>query len=147
MVDGREGQVLVNPDAEASSAYRKLEREFFLLRDELAANRDQPAATADGVALELLANINGVTDAEAACAMGAAAVGLFRTEYIYLTHPSIPSEEEQFEVYCRIIDASPGRRVTIRTLDIGGDKTVPYLGHQHAGAESVPGLAEHPPVV
>ncbi len=134
IVDGREGQVIVNPDAEVKSAFRKLEREFFLLKDQLAANRDQPARTVDGVELELLSNINGVTDAEAAVAMGAAAVGLFRTEYLYLTHPSIPSEEEQFEAYCRIIDASPGRRVTIRTLDIGGDKTVPYFGHHHQEA-------------
>jgi phosphotransferase system enzyme I (PtsI) len=134
IVDGREGQVIVNPDAEAKSAYRKLEREFFLLKDQLAANRDQPARTIDGVELELLANVNGVTDAAAAAAMGATAVGLFRTEYIYLTHPDIPSEEEQYEVYCRIVDASPARRVTIRTLDIGGDKTVPYLGHHHQEA-------------
>ena len=134
VVDGREGQVMVNPDAETVSAYRKLEREFFHLKDQLAENRDQPAVTADGVRLELQANINGVADAKAAVAMGAAGVGLFRTEYIYLAHPDVPDEEEQLDVYREILAASPEHRVTIRTLDIGGDKTVPYLGHTHQEA-------------
>jgi phosphotransferase system enzyme I (PtsI) len=129
VVDGREGNVLINPPPEIRSAYRKLEREFFLLRDQLATNRDQPAQTADGIELELLANINNVADAKAAVAMGAKGIGLFRTEYLYLTHHDIPDEEEQYQTYCQIIEASPGHQVTIRTLDIGGDKTVPYLGH------------------
>jgi phosphotransferase system enzyme I (PtsI) len=134
VVDGREGYVSVNPSPESLSAYRKLEREFFHLKDELAANRDQPAVTADGIPLELLANINNVADAQAAIAMGATGVGLFRTEYLYLTHPDVPDEEEQLAVYRDIVAASPGRQVTIRTLDIGGDKTVPYLGHTHQEA-------------
>jgi phosphotransferase system enzyme I (PtsI) len=134
VVDGRGGHVLVNPDAEQRAAYLKLEREFFLLKDQLAANRDQPARTADGIDLELLANVNSAADARAAAAMGASGVGLFRTEYIYLTHPDVPDEEEQFQAYCEVIDASPNRYVTIRTLDIGGDKTVPYLGHTHQEA-------------
>jgi phosphoenolpyruvate-protein phosphotransferase (PTS system enzyme I) len=129
VVDGREGYVLVNPPPETKSAYKKLEREFFLLRDQLATNRDQPAITADGIELELLANINNVADAQSAVAMGAQGIGLFRTEYLYLTHHDIPDEDEQFEAYRQIIQASPGHSVTIRTLDIGGDKTVPYLGH------------------
>jgi phosphotransferase system enzyme I (PtsI) len=134
VVDGREGHVLVNPPPETASAFRKLEREFFHLKDQLAANREHPAVTADGERLELLANINSVADARAACAMGATGIGLFRTEYLYLTHASVPDEEEQVAVYRDIIDASPGHQVTIRTLDIGGDKTVPYLGHTHQEA-------------
>jgi phosphoenolpyruvate-protein phosphotransferase (PTS system enzyme I) len=134
VVDGRDGHVHVNPDAESRAAYRKLEREFFHLKDELAANRDQPAITADGVELSFLANINSVADAQAAKAMGAAGVGLFRTEYLYLTHPDVPDEEEQLKTYRAIIAAAPQHQVTIRTLDIGGDKTVPYLGHHHKEA-------------
>ncbi len=134
VVDGRDGHVTVNPDPETRSAYRKLEREYFHLKDELAENRNQPAVTADGVTLQLLANINGVADARAAEAMGAAGVGLFRTEYIYLTHPDIPDEEEQLTTYRDIVAATPNHQVTIRTLDIGGDKTVPYLGHHHKEA-------------
>jgi phosphotransferase system enzyme I (PtsI) len=129
IVDGREGHVVIKPDAETTSAYLKLQREFFDLKDTLAENRDQPAVTADGINVELLANINNVADARAAAAMGASGVGLFRTEYIFLTHPDVPDEEQQFEAYREIIAASPNRQVTIRTLDLGGDKTVPYLGH------------------
>jgi phosphotransferase system enzyme I (PtsI) len=129
VVDGREGHVIVNPDAETTSAFIKLQREFFDLKDKLAVNRDQPAVTADGEAVELLANINNISDAQAAVAMGASGVGLFRTEYIFLTHRDVPDEEEQLQAYREIIEASPNRCVTIRTLDLGGDKTIPYLGH------------------
>jgi phosphotransferase system enzyme I (PtsI) len=134
VVDGRSGHVIVNPAAEVLSAYLKLEREFFTLQDQLVENRDLAALTADGEPIQLLANINGVSDAEAAVVMGADGVGLYRTEYLYLTHQDVPDEEEQLAVYRRIIQASPGRSVTIRTLDIGGDKTVPYLGHTHQEA-------------
>ena len=129
VVDGREGHVLVNPDAETTSAYLKLQREFFDLKDALAENRDQPAVTADGETVQLLANINSLSDAQAAVAMGASGVGLFRTEYIFLTHPDVPDEQQQLDAYREIIQASPNHQVTIRTLDLGGDKTIPYLGH------------------
>ena len=134
IVDGREGHVLINPDEETRRAYLKLEREFFVLRDQLAENRDQPAVTADGEKIELLGNINGLHDAQTAAAMGADGVGLFRTEYLYLAHHDVPDEDEQRSVYGEIIAASPNHDVTIRTLDIGGDKTVPYLGHTHQEA-------------
>ncbi len=129
VIDGREGHVLVNPDAETTSAYLKLQREFFDLKDALAENRDHPAVTADGHKIQLLANINSLSDAKAATAMGASGVGLFRTEYIFLTHPDVPDEDQQLAAYREIIEASPNRQVTIRTLDLGGDKTIPYLGH------------------
>ncbi len=134
VVDGRAGVVEINPNAESLAAFRKLEREFFDLRDQLAANRDDPALTADGAELKLEANINGVDDAEAAHAMGASGIGLYRTEYLYLTHADLPDEDEQYEVYRQIVAASPNHNVTIRTLDIGGDKTVAYLGHDHKEA-------------
>ena len=134
IVDGREGHVIVNPDVETLTAFRKLEREFFHLKDELAANRDQSPHTADGVPLELLANVNNLTDSKAAKAMGASGVGLYRTEYLFVAHADVPDEEEQLAVYRQIIDEAPEHRLTIRTLDIGGDKTVPYLGHDHQEA-------------
>lgn len=134
IVDGRDGHVIINPDPEVLAAYRKLEREFVHLRDQLAHNRDQPAVTRDGVPLELLANINGVADAQAAVAMGASGVGLYRTEYLYLTHASVPDEEEQLEIYREVLAASPNHSATIRTLDIGGDKSVPFLGRSQQEA-------------
>jgi phosphoenolpyruvate-protein phosphotransferase len=134
VVDGREGHVIVNPDSETEAAYRKLEREFVDLRDQLAHNRDIPCRTADGIELELLANINGVADCRNATAMGACGVGLYRTEYLYLTHPSVPDEEEQVENYRAVLKAAPNHQLTIRTLDIGGEKTVPFLGRNHREA-------------
>jgi phosphotransferase system enzyme I (PtsI) len=134
VVDGRAGIVEVNPNAEALAAFKKLEREFFDLRDQLAANREEEPKTSDGVALKLEGNINGVPDAKACSAMGASGVGLYRTEYLYLTHRDLPDEDEQYEVYREIVGSAPNHNVTIRTLDIGGDKTVAYLGHDHTEA-------------
>ncbi|MEK6234796.1 MAG: hypothetical protein N2C14_08795, partial [Planctomycetales bacterium] len=131
------------------SAYRKVQREFVNLKDQLAECRDQPAVTVDGESLQLMANINSLSDARAAEAMGAAGVGLYRTEYLFLTHPSVPDEEEQHDAYREIIQASPEGPVTIRTLDLGGDKTVAYLGHSREanpfmGWRSIRLSFEHP---
>ena len=149
IVDGREGVVLVRPNAETIAAYRKMQREFFDLKDRLVLNRDQPAVSADGVRVELLANINNLADAQAAGKVGASGVGLFRTEYLFLTHQDVPDEEEQYQHYRQIIEDSPHRLVTIRTLDLGGDKTVPYLGNRHEanpfmGWRSIRLSFEHP---
>lgn len=149
VVDGREGHVIINPDAEVEAAYRKLQREFVDLKDSLATNREQHAVTADGQTVDLLANINNIADAKAAVAMGATGVGLYRTEYLFLTHPDVPDEEEQLAAYKEVIDASPNRSVTVRTLDLGGDKTIPYLGHDRQanpfmGWRSIRLSFEHP---
>jgi len=130
VVDGREGHVIVRPDQEATMAYRKVQREFFHLKDSLISNRDEPARSLDGTRVELLANINNVADAHAANSVGATGVGLFRTEYLFLTHHDVPGEEEQYEYYKQIVLNAPNQSVTIRTLDLGGDKTVPYLGRR-----------------
>ncbi len=130
IVDGRDGMVILRPDQEATAAYRKVQREFFDIKDRLVANRDLPALSADGTRVELLANINNLADAQASQTVGATGVGLFRTEYLFLTHLDVPGEEEQYEYYRRIILNSPNQTVTIRTLDLGGDKTVPYLGRR-----------------
>jgi phosphoenolpyruvate-protein phosphotransferase len=129
VMDGRDGSVYVKPDPEVEAAYRKVQREYVDLRDRLIDNRDQEAISCDGTDVELLANVNGLADAELAVKTGACGVGLYRTEYLFLTHPTVPSEEEQLAAYRAVIEASPNRRVTIRTLDLGGDKMVPYLGH------------------
>ncbi|HEV7224966.1 MAG TPA: phosphoenolpyruvate--protein phosphotransferase [Pirellulales bacterium] len=149
VVDGREGQVLVNPDVETQRAYRRLQREFVDLKDHLAENRDQPAVSADGEPLELLANISSLADARAVAAMGGGGVGLYRTEYLFLTHPDVPDEEEQVKNYRAVIAASPQHRVTFRTLDVGGDKKMRYLGLDHEanpfmGWRSIRLSFEHP---
>ncbi len=129
-LDGREGVVHVRPEPEVESAYRKLQREYFDLRDRLVENRDQEAVTTDGEKVEILANINNAADAVSAGHVGAVGVGLYRTEYLFLTHPSVPTEEEQYTAYRAAIEAAPNRSVTIRTLDLGGDKMVPYIARQ-----------------
>lgn len=127
IVDGREGHVLIDPGPEVESAYRKLQREYVVMRNKLVENRDQEAISADGIRVELLANVSNVNDAIAAGNSGAVGVGLYRTEYLFLTHGSVPTEEEQFETYRKVIEAAPNHSVVIRTLDLGGDKQVPYL--------------------
>jgi phosphoenolpyruvate-protein phosphotransferase len=127
-LDGREGHVHLNPGPEVEAAYRKLQREYVNLRDRLIENRDLDAVTPDGARVELLANVNSQADADMAARVGATGVGLYRTEYLFLTHPTVPTEEEQLAAYRAVIEAAPNRSVTIRTLDLGGDKHVPYLG-------------------
>ena len=149
VVDGREGHVFVNPDVETQRAYRRLQRDFVDLKDHLAENRNQPAVSADGEEVELLANISNLADARTAAAMGAGGVGLYRTEYLFLTHADVPDEEEQVKNYRAVIAASPAHRVTFRTLDVGGDKKMRYLGVEHEanpfmGWRSIRLSFEHP---
>src|SRR5262249_52674530 len=133
ILDGREGVVHVNPGPEVESAYRKLQREYVHLRDRLVENRDQEALSRCNTRVELLANVNSPADAATAVRAGAVGVGLYRTEYLFLTHQAVPSEEEQLATYRSVIEASPEGSVTVRTLDLGGDKQVPYLGsHREA---------------
>jgi phosphoenolpyruvate-protein phosphotransferase len=128
-LDGREGHVHLRPGPEVEAAYRKLQREYVHMRDRLIENRDQQPITADGLHVDLLANVNGPADAVMASQVGAGGVGLYRTEYLFLTHPTVPNEEEQLAAYRAVIEAAPNKMVTIRTLDLGGDKQVPYLGN------------------
>jgi phosphotransferase system enzyme I (PtsI) len=130
-LDGREGTVYLNPGPEVEAAYRKLQREYVDLCGRLVENSDLEPVTADGIRLELLANVNSPADAAVACTVGASGVGLYRTEYLFLTHPSVPDEEEQLAAYRAVIEAAPNQTVTIRTLDLGGDKHVPYLGDRN----------------
>ncbi len=149
IVDGREGIVIVNPGPEVEAAYRKLQREYVDLRDSLVENRDLQSITKDGEQVELLANVNTVIDAAAATGVGASGVGLFRTEYVFLTHPTVPTEEEQVDAYRKVIAAAPNHSVVVRTLDLGGDKQVKYFSHYRQtnpfmGWRSIRMSSEHP---
>lgn len=149
VVDAREGLVVADPGPEALGAYRKMVRENASIFGRLVENRDRKSVTADGRPIELLANVNNAADARMATASGAAGVGLYRTEYLFLTHPTVPDEEEQIRVYREVIDASPGRKTVLRTLDLGGDKQVPWLGTHHEanpfmGFRSIRMIRKHP---
>ena len=127
-VDGREGTVYVHPGAEVEAAYRKLQREYSHMRDRIIENCDQQPISPDGIRVDILANVSNPNDAKLAKQVGASGVGLYRTEFLFLGHASVPDEEEQFHVYKEVIENAPNQQVTIRTLDLGGDKHVPYLG-------------------
>jgi phosphoenolpyruvate-protein phosphotransferase len=126
-LDGLDGFVYVNPDAEVAAAYRRLQEQYADQRERLFENAGQEPATADGTRLELLANANGPADAAMASRVGAGGVGLYRSEYLFLMHPSLPDEDEQYAAYREVIEAAPGRAVAVRTLDLGSDKQLPYL--------------------
>ncbi len=127
VLDGSHGLVLVNPTAAIVEEYRK-KREIFIQEvRRLAALKDLPAVTTDGVRIELLANIATAEDMEQALAFGAEGVGLLRTELLFMERDSFPTEDEQVRYYKTILLRAGNRMVTIRTLDIGGDKPLPYL--------------------
>jgi phosphoenolpyruvate-protein phosphotransferase len=126
-LDGETGEVLVSPTRDDLARYEA--RADSIARDH---GRDLeeaaiPATTKDGVAIELLANIGSPDEAEGAVAMGARGVGLFRTEFLFLERSSPPSEDEQADAYGRVVAAFAPHPVTIRLLDVGGDKPIPYL--------------------
>ena len=129
-LDGHEGHAHINPDFEVEAAYQRRQRDEADRRDRPAGNRDREPVTVDGIRVELLANVNGPDDTALASRVGAGGVGLYRTEYLFLTHPGMPDEEEQLAAYRAVVEAAPGRTVTIRALDLGADKSVAYLGRR-----------------
>lgn len=127
LVDGTEGVVVIDPNATVNDHYRAKadgQREH---ANNLLATASRPAITSDGVPIEVVANIASRDDALQAVRHGADGIGLLRTEFLFLDRPQPPSENEQLEAYLSIADALGGRRLTVRTLDVGGDKPIPYL--------------------
>ena len=120
---------ILNPDDATLGAYDEHRREFVQLSRALVAEVAGPATTKDGEPVELLANINCAADATEAARVGASGIGLYRTEFFYLTSPLAPTEDEQIVEYRKVLGTGPGGPVTIRTLDLGGDKTIPFLTH------------------
>ncbi|WP_127506117.1 phosphoenolpyruvate--protein phosphotransferase [Paenibacillus humicus] len=127
ILDAVEGKVIVAPSDSQLQDYqaRKREYEDYKLRMQQFVNR--PSVTTDGHEVELASNIGGVEDLEKVLANGSDGIGLFRTEFLYMGRSTFPSEEEQFTVYKHVLEKMNGKRVVIRTLDIGGDKELPYL--------------------
>jgi len=124
IVDGSEGVLIVNPDERVLAEYRLKQSVLELERQKLRRLRSTPAATLDGTPVELQANIELPDDVEQALETGATGVGLFRTEFLFLNRDDLPSEDEQFEAYRLAAEAMPDRPVTIRTLDLGADKSI-----------------------
>ena len=124
IVDGFTGAVLINPSVQVLNEYKSRKAAFQRERQELESLRDAPGVTLDGIAVELHANIEQPEEAEAALEAGADGIGLFRTEFLFLNRRILPNEEDQFQAYSGVVQTMGGRPVTIRTLDIGADKTL-----------------------
>jgi len=127
IIDGNAGSIHVNPSAEVIREYDRLERDYAELNRELGELRNLPAETTDGHRVSLYANIGLLSDIAFAQLHGAQGIGLYRTEIPFLSHRDFPSEEEQFSLYCRVVEGMAGKPVTIRTLDIGADKYPSYM--------------------
>ncbi|AIS53231.1 phosphoenolpyruvate-protein phosphotransferase PtsI [Thermoanaerobacter kivui] len=130
IVDGLEGVVIVNPHENTINEYKTKKENYDKKVEKLRKLKDLPAVTPDGKKVMLVANIGTPKDVKSALANGAEGVGLFRTEFLYMDRTTLPTEEEQFEAYKEVAEKMEGRPVTIRTLDIGGDKELPYLNMQ-----------------
>jgi phosphotransferase system enzyme I (PtsI) len=128
VVDGVEGLVFLEPDQATLSAYEKKKAIYEAERASLKALSSKETRTRGGKRVLVAANIGSLADAERALENGAEGVGLFRTEFLFMDRDSAPSEEEQFGTYRAVLEKMAGRPVVARTLDIGGDKEVPYLG-------------------
>ena len=124
IIDGREGVLIVNPGEKVLEEYRERGRRIETEREKLKRLRTARSATMDGVSVELQANIELPEDVEEAAEAGAMGIGLFRSEFLFLNRDDLPSEDEQFEAYRKVADAMHGRPVTIRTLDLGADKSI-----------------------
>ncbi|HYK83794.1 MAG TPA: phosphoenolpyruvate--protein phosphotransferase [Ktedonobacteraceae bacterium] len=127
ILDGESGKLYLKPSEADVQAARNLQQQLQRLQDAANATRFTSATTTDGYRVEVAANINRAADAPQAIEAGAEGVGLIRTEFLFLARDSAPTEEEQFEAYKAMAQAMGGRPLIIRTLDIGGDKEVPYL--------------------
>ena len=131
ILDGNSGSIFINPDAKIRSEYHRLQQDFGVRRRELDDLRDVPAVTSDGVRVFLRANIGLVSDIRVAQTNGAEGVGLYRTEFPYMARTSFPDRQFQFRLYRKVLQEFAPLPVTIRTLDIGGDKGLPYFTFPH----------------
>lgn len=128
IVDGSHGEVIENPSDGEIAIYREKTIEYKKEKEELKKFIGKETVTADGVKVELCCNIGKPDDTDAVLSKDGEGVGLFRTEFLYMDSSSIPTEEEQFEAYKKTVLKLGDKPLIIRTLDVGGDKDIPYLG-------------------
>ncbi len=127
VVDGDAGEVIINPNKKSLQKYQARQSRFLEIQAEAESISHKPAVTTDGHQVEVVANIGSEQGIEPALEMGAEGVGLLRSEFLYLERDSLPTEEEQYQKYKTIADAFGDKPVILRTLDIGGDKDIPYI--------------------
>ncbi|MFQ5769105.1 MAG: phosphoenolpyruvate--protein phosphotransferase [bacterium] len=122
IVDGNEGRVLIQPDEKTLKHYRQLQAKYYEVEQRLSEIRDLPCITMDGKEIELSANLEFLDEAQSVLSHGAKGIGLYRTEFLYLAKNELPTEEEQFQEYSKIVKKFAPEPVIIRTMDLGGDK-------------------------
>jgi len=127
IVDGESGDVYFSPDQELLDKYEEKLKAYQEEQERLKVFKDKKAETKDGEAVEVVGNIGSIADLEAVIEYGGEGIGLFRTEFLYMDKDRLPTEEEQFEVYKKAAEKMGEKPVIIRTLDVGGDKDIPYL--------------------
>ena len=127
ILDGLEGNVIINPSADQVSHYEEVAKAYEAQKAEWAKLKNEKTVSKDGQHVELAANIGTPNDVEGVLGNGGEAVGLYRTEFLYMGRDNFPTEEEQFEAYKAVLEAMGEKPVVVRTLDIGGDKELPYL--------------------
>lgn len=127
ILDAVNNRVYVNPTQAEIDELKTLEAKLAEEKAELAKLKDLPAVTLDGHKVDVVANVGTIRDCEGAHRNGAEGVGLYRTEFLFMDRDQLPSEEEQFIAYKEVVEAMEGRLVVLRTMDIGGDKELPYL--------------------
>jgi len=127
IVDGIAGEVIINPDEQTITGYKARQAAFLQEKEELKQLVNDKTVTKEGKHVELAANIGTPNDLEGVKNNGAEGIGLYRTEFLYMGRDAMPSEDEQFEAYKKVLSEMDGKRVVVRTLDIGGDKELPYL--------------------
>jgi phosphotransferase system enzyme I (PtsI) len=140
ILDASTTRIIINPTAEQLAEAKKFQAQFQAEKDELAKLKDLPAITLDGHQVEVCANIGTVKDTEGAIRNGAEGVGLYRTEFLFMDRDALPTEEEQFKAYKEVAEAMPAQPIIVRTMDIGGDKELPYMNFPKED-EPLPGLA------
>ena len=127
IVDGFEGSAIVEPSTNDVKQYQKIADKFMNVRQQWKKKINQPSVTADGQRYKISANIGSSVDISSAIENGADGVGLFRTEFLYMKSDHLPTEEEQFNAYRRAVEQLNGKRLVVRTLDIGGDKPLQFM--------------------
>ncbi|WP_167629578.1 phosphoenolpyruvate--protein phosphotransferase [Listeria valentina] len=127
IIDGLEGNVIINPSDDQIAHYKKIQSDFELQKAEWEKLKNESTVSKDGVHVELAANIGTPNDLDGVISNGGEAIGLYRTEFLYMGRDNFPTEEEQYEAYKAVLEGMEGKSVVVRTLDIGGDKTLPYL--------------------
>ena len=127
IVDALNGEVIVNPDEETLKIYREKRENFLKEKEELKALKDKEAVSKDGIKVDVWGNIGSPNDLKGIISNGGFGIGLYRTEFLFMEKDSFPTEDEQFEAYKIVAEGLKGYPVTIRTMDIGGDKSLPYM--------------------